>query len=299
MKLGVTSFLTDRSMAPAELAVEVEARGFTSLFLPEHTHLPVRAPTPPSLVDGVSLADYRRSLDPFISLATAASVTRRLRLGTGVCLVAQHDPIVLAKAVATLDHLSGGRVDLGIGFGWNRAEAEDHGVEFANRRGLAEEKVRCMQALWADDEAEYHGTRLDLPATFSWPKPVQRAGAGGPGRPGVPVLVGGGPSVLGAVATYGSGWMPIGGSGIAASLPELERLWADAGREGTRPRIVPFGTVPTAGKLAHFAEVGIDEVVLRLPSGDRDAMLTGLDELATFVEGFGGDREPGQEDAGR
>ena len=303
MKLGVTSFLTDRSMPPDLLAVEVEARGFVSLFLPEHTHLPVRGAVPPSVVDGVSLEDYRRGLDPLVALATAAPVTRRLRLGTGVCLVAQHDPIVLAKQVATLDHLSGGRFDLGIGFGWNRAEAEDHGVDFADRRGLAEEKVRCMQALWADDEAEYHGDRVDLPASFSWPKPVQRAGSGtgGTGRPGVPVLVGGGPtpSVFDAVVGYGCGWMPIGGSGIDAALPELERRWAGAGRDGARPRVLPFGTVPTTEKLEYFAEIGIDEVVLRLPSGGRDVMMAALDELATFVERFDDDRAPLWEGAER
>ena len=180
---------------------------------------------------------------------------------------------------------------------------KDHGVDFADRRGLAEEKVRCMQALWADDEAEYHGDRVDLPPSFSWPKPVQRAGSGtgGTGRPGVPVLVGGGPtpSVFDAVVGYGCGWMPIGGSGIGGALPELERRWAGAGRDGARPRVLPFGTVPTTEKLEYFAEIGIEEVVLRLPSGGRDVMMAALDELATFVERFDDDRAPLWEGAER
>lgn len=290
MRLGVTSLLTDRSMSPDQLAVEVEGRGFASLFLPEHTHLPVRAAHPPAIVEGVRPDDYRRSIDPFVGLAAAASVTRELRLGTGVCLVAQHDPVVLAKQVSTLDHLSGGRVDLGIGFGWNRAEAEDHGIAFGRRRAVAGENVRCMQALWADDVAEFHGALVDLAPCYSWPKPVQRAAPALPGRPGVPVLVGGGatPAVFDAVVGYGAGWMPIGGAGVAAALPELTRRWEEAGRGNEPLRVVPFGTVPTVGKLAHFADLGIDEVVLRLPSGPRDEMLPLLDELAGHLARAGG-----------
>src|ERR1700722_10061434 len=135
MRLGITAFLTDLAMPAADLAVAAEERGFHSLYLPEHTHLPVRADTPPALVEGVAVDDYRRSLDPVVALSTAASLTRRTLLGTGVMLVAQHDPIVLAKQLATLDHLSGGRAVLGIGFGWNREEAADHGIAFADRRG--------------------------------------------------------------------------------------------------------------------------------------------------------------------
>ena len=177
MRLGITAFLTDRDMAPADLARAVEERGFHSLYLPEHTHLPVRADTPPALVEGVHLEDYRRSLDPFVALATAAAVTERILLGTGVVLAAQHDPIVLAKQIATLDHLSGGRVVFGMGFGWNRAEAADHGVAFAERREVAREHVLCMQALWSQEQAEFHGE-------LRVPRPVlelAQAGAAAPG----------------------------------------------------------------------------------------------------------------------
>lgn len=205
MRIGITAFLTDRHLAPAALARAVEARGFDSLYLPEHTHLPLRAGEPPSLVEGVSAEDYRRSLDPLVSLSTAAAVTERITLGTGVVLVAQHDPIVLAKSIATLDHLSGGRVVFGMGFGWNQAEAADHGVPFGERRAVAREHVLCMQQLWSQSEAEYHGKYVSLDPCWSWPKPSQ--------RPRVTTMVGGGanPGVFAAVAEYADGWMPIGG----------------------------------------------------------------------------------------
>jgi probable F420-dependent oxidoreductase len=282
VRLGITCFLTDRAMAPSDLARAVEERGFVSLYLPEHTHLPVRADTPPSLVEGVRAEDYRRSLDPFVALATAAPVTSTLQLGTGVVLAAQHDPIVLAKQVATLDHLSGGRVVLGIGFGWNREEAADHGVDFAARRAIAREHVLCMQSLWRDDRAAFHGAFVDLDPCWSWPKPVR-------GR--VPVLVGGGPTAatFAAVAEYADGWMPIGGSGLAAAVPELERAFEARGRDPGAARVVPFGTVPTEAKLEHFAGLGVDEVVLRVPSGTPSEILAVLDAHAGFVERFGGD----------
>ena len=280
MRLGVTCFLTDRDLAPAELATAAEERGFTSLYLPEHTHLPVRADTPPALVEGVRADDYRRSLDPFVALATAVPVTMQLQLGTGVVLAAQHDPIVLAKQVATLDHLSGGRVVLGIGFGWNREEAADHGVDFAARRRVAREHVLCMRALWRDEQAEFHGEYVDLDPCFSWPKPVG-------GR--VPVLLGGAATAanFAAIAEYGDGWMPIGGSGMGEAVPELRRAFEGAGRDPAAARVVPFGTIPTEAKLAHFAALGVDEVVLRVPAGTRSEVLAVLDAHAGFVERFG------------
>ncbi len=281
MRLGITCFLTDRDLAPAELAREAEERGFTSLYLPEHTHLPVRADTPPALVEGVRVDDYRRSLDPFVALATAVPVTMQLQLGTGVVLAAQHDPIVLAKQVATLDHLSGGRAVLGIGFGWNRDEAADHGVDFAARRRVARDHVLCMQALWRDEQAEYHGEFVSLDPCFSWPKPVR-------GR--VPVFLGGGATAanFAAIADYGDGWMPIGGSGLGDAIPRLRRVFDDAGRDPDGAQVLPCGTVPTDAKLEHFAGLGVDEVVLRVPAGSRSEVLAVLDAQAHFVGRFGG-----------
>jgi probable F420-dependent oxidoreductase len=285
MRLGITAFLTDRAMAPADLARAAEERGFHSVYFPEHTHLPVRADAPPALVEGVHLDDYRRSLDPFVALSTAASVTERIALGTGVVLVAQHDPIVLAKQIATLDHLSGGRVVFGIGFGWNREEAADHGLAFESRREVAREHVLCMQALWSQEQAEYHGKYVSLDPCWSWPKPIQ--------RPRVTTLVGGGanPSVFAAIAEYADGWMPIGGSGLAEALPLLRRAVEERGRDPEEIRVLPFGTVPSDQKLAHYQSQGIGEVVLRLASGTPAQMLSDLDGHATYLDRFGDDHE--------
>ncbi len=278
MELGITAVLTDRTIGPAEWARQVEQRGFHSLYLPEHTHLPVEADVPPALVEGVSLDDYRRGLDPFVALAAAAAVTTRLKVGTGVSLVAQHDPIVLAKQIATLDHISGGRFVLGIGFGWNRVEAADHGIAFGERRAVAREKVLCMQALWSEEKAAFHGRYVELPPSWAWPKPVQ--------QPRVVTLVGGspGPSTFGAIAEYADGWMPIGGSGIASHLPELRREYLARGRDPATLRVVPFGTIPSAGKLEHLADAGATEVVLRVPAGDTSDMLRCLDAYRSYLE---------------
>ena len=174
MRLGITAALTDADLAPAVLAAAVEELGFDSLYLPEHTHLPVEEDTPPALVGGVRLDDYKRCLDPLVALATAAAVTSRIGLGTGILLAAQHEPILLAKQVATLDHLSGGRVTLGVGFGWNRTEAEDHGVDWPRRHDVVREHLAAMEAIWSNDQAEYHGEFVDFGPTWSWPKPVQQ-----------------------------------------------------------------------------------------------------------------------------
>lgn len=277
MRVGVTAFLTDRSLPPAALARAAEERGFASLYLPEHTHLPLRADRPPALVGGVEVDDYRRSLDPLVALGAAASATERLALGTGVVLVAQHDPIVLAKQVATLDHLSGGRAVLGVGFGWNGAEAADHGVDVRRRREVAADHVACMRALWTMDAAEHHGPFVDLEPCWSWPKPVR------PG--GVPVLVGAGasPQTFDAVVAWADGWLPIGGAGLARAVPALRRTAEQAGRDPATVRVVPFGTVPTPGKLELYRTLGVDEVVLRVPSAPRDAVLAALDEYARYV----------------
>jgi probable F420-dependent oxidoreductase len=281
VRLGITAFLTDRDMAPADLGRAVEDRGFDSLYLPEHTHLPVRADTPPALVEGVHLDDYRRSLDPFVALSMAAAVTERITLGTGVVLAAQHDPIVLGKLIATLDHLSGGRVVFGLGFGWNREEAADHGVPFGERRAVAREHVLCMQALWSQEQPEFHGRYVDLDPCWSWPKPLQ--------QPRVTTLVGGGahPGVFDAIAEYADGWLPIGGSGLAEALPRLREAVEAHGRNPGSVRVVPFGTVPSVEKLERYRDLGVDEVVLRVPSGPAAEMLAVLDAHAAYVERFG------------
>ncbi|HXQ90102.1 MAG TPA: LLM class F420-dependent oxidoreductase [Acidimicrobiales bacterium] len=277
MRIGVTAALTDLSMPADAFARAAEARGYASLYLPEHTHLPVSRATPPALVGGVHLDDYKRTVDPLVSLAAAAAVTSRILLGTGVVLVAQHDPIVLAKQIATLDRLSGGRFVLGMGYGWNRDEADAHGVDFSERRAVAREKLLCMQALWSTDEAEFHGAHVSLPPSFSWPKPVQ--------QPRVRTLIGGGagPALFAAIAEYADGWMPIGGAGVTAALDRLRDAFADAGRDPDTLEVVPFGTVPDAGKLEHYASIGCTEVVLRVPSGTEADMVRVLDDYTRYL----------------
>lgn len=277
MRLGITAALTDRDVTPAVLAIAVEELGFASLWLPEHTHLPLREDVPPALVEGVRLDDYKRCLDPLVALATAATVTTRIGLGTGILLAAQHDPILLAKQVATLDHLSGGRVTLGVGYGWNRTEAEDHGVDFGRRRAVVHEHLAATEAIWSADEAEFHGEFVDFGPTWSWPKPVQ--------QPRVRTLIGGGATdaVLRAVAERADGWIPIGGSGLAAAVPRLRELATAAGRDPSAVRVVPFGSIADEDKLAHFARLGVTEVVLRIRAGDEPTVRAELESLAPLV----------------
>lgn len=277
MQLGITMFATDETMDPCDLAREAEARGFHSLYLPEHTHIPTSRRTPPPTGDAELADEYRRTLDPLVALAAAASVTERILLGTGICVVAQREPIVTAKAIATLDHLSAGRFVFGVGFGWNADEIEHHGVAMADRRAVAREHVLAMRALWRDDVAEFHGEFVDFGPSWSWPKPARPEGP--------PVLIGGapGPKLLAHVAEYADGWIPVGGAGIRAALDDLGRACDAAGRDATTMRIVPFGTVPDPGKLDYYAGLGITEIVLRIPGGDRDAVLPRLDAYAGLV----------------
>jgi probable F420-dependent oxidoreductase len=278
MRLGITAFLTDRDVRPGLLARAVEDLGFDSIYLPEHTHLPVRDDVPPALVEGVRPDDYRRGICPLVGLSSAIETTSHLRLGTGILLAAQHDPIVLAKQIATLDHLSGGRFTLGIGFGWNRAEAEDHGVDFGRRHAIVRENLLCMEALWTQEQAEFHGTFVDLPPAWAWPKPLQ--------QPRVRTLIGGGATdlVLQAVADYADGWMPIGGSGLTDAIPRLHRFAEAAGRDPAALSIVPFGTIADRAKLEHYAGLGVDEVVLRVRSGTLDEVQAQLEPLAGLIE---------------
>jgi probable F420-dependent oxidoreductase len=277
LKFGVTMFMTDQTIGPVELAREVESRGLHSLYVPEHTHIPTSRRTPAPTGDAELAEEYRRTLDPFVALAMAAAVTERLVVGTGICLVAQRDPIVTAKAVASLDRESNGRFVFGIGFGWNADEIENHGVDMKRRREIAREHVLAMKSLWRDDVASFDGEFVHLSPSWSWPKPAG-------GRP--PILMGGaaGPKLFAAVAEYADGWIPIGGAGVRAALADLERVCEARGRDPKSLRIVPFGTVPDPGKLEYYASIGIEEVVLRLPGGPPDKVLPRLDRLAALVE---------------
>ena len=274
-------FTTDRSMAPVALARATEDRGFHSLYVHEHTHIPTSRRTPPPTGEAVLAEEYKRTLDPFVALAAAAAVTSRLTLGTAVCLVAQHDPIVLAKEVATLDLLSGGRLVFGIGFGWNREEMENHGVDPRRRRELVREKMLAMERLWSEERASFAGELVRFEECWSWPKPAQ--------QPRPPVLLGGtaGPTLFAHIAEYGDGWMPIGGAGVGGALPALRRAMEGAGRDPAHLKVILIGTIPDPGKLDHYASIGVTEVALRLPSAPADAVLPVLDDYARLRDRFG------------
>jgi probable F420-dependent oxidoreductase len=273
VKIGVTMFPTDKSIGIVELARACEERGFGSLYVPEHTHIPASRTTPAPAGEPLG-EEYYRSLDPFVALTAAAAVAPSLTVGTGIALVAQRDPIITAKEVASLDFVSGGRFVFGIGFGWNVEELADHGVAFADRRRVVKERVEAMKAIWTNDEAAYSGEFVDFPPTFSWPKPVQ--------EPHPPILIGGGggPKLFEAIADYADGWIPIGGAGVNKNLPALHEAMEKAGRDPAELTIVPFGVLPDPGKLAYYEESGFQEIVFRVPPAPAEKVLPILDRFA-------------------
>jgi len=276
VKLGVTLHATDLAMDLPELAREAEARGFHSVYVPEHTHIPVSRRTPPPTGEAELADEYRRSPDPLIVLAAAAAVTKRILLGTAVALPAQHDPISLAKQIATLDRLSGGRLVYGIGYGWNVEEMENHGIDPLRRRARVREVMLAMRELWSKDVAEFAGEFVRFEPSWQWPKPLQ--------RPVVLIGAAPGPTLFTHVAEFGDGWIPFGGAGIRTALPELRRACEARGRDPATLRVVPMGVFPDAGKLAYYREQGVTECVLRLPSAPRDRVLPVLDAYAAHLE---------------
>lgn len=281
MRIAVTIFLTDETITPTRLARELEDRGFAGLYLPEHTHIPVERTTPYP-AGGDLPPEYGRTLDPFVALGQAAAVTERLGLGTGITLVAQHDPIALAKQIATLDHLSGGRFTLGLGFGWNVEEAADHGVRWSSRRELVRDRMALMRALWSEQPVAFQGEFGGVRASHAYPKPVRK-----PRGPvvGPRTLVGGaaGPKLFTHISEYADGWLPIGGRGLGEALPVLRTAWADAGRDPRALQIVPYAVHPSPGKLAHYADLGIEEVVVQLPPAGEAEVLKVLDGFAAHL----------------
>ncbi len=281
MHYGVTMFITDQTMGPVDVARAVEERGLDSMFLPEHTHIPVSRRTPYPVTNGPLPEEYKRILDPFVALAAAAAVTSRIRVGTGVCLVAQRDPIVTAKEVATLDFVSNGRFVFGVGTGWNEDEAEDHGIVFKKRRAIVRERLMAMNALWTSDEASFTGEHMKLPPSWAWPKPVQ--------RPRPPIFFGGAATqkLFDLIAEVGDGWMPIGGAGVAAMMPELANAFERAKRDPKSARVTIYAAVPDAKKLAYYKSLGVGEVVMQLPPAGSDVVLPILDGFAALVREVG------------
>ena len=273
-KFGISTFPTDYSIQPASLAQAVEERGFDSLFFPEHTHIPASRATP--FPGGGELPkQYWHAHDPFVALSACAAVTERIRLGTGICLIIERDPITTAKVIASLDMISNGRAVVGIGAGWNREEMENHGANYKNRWAIVREKVAAMRAIWSEDEAEYHGEYVDFDPIWSYPKPVQD---GGP-----PIWIGANSKwVFDRVAEYADGWMPIGGLG-SGNMERLKAAMDAHGRDLKDLTLALFGMFPDAEQVQGRAEQGFDEFIFNVPSEGRDTVLPLLDRYAAVV----------------
>ena len=260
MDYGLVLFTSDRGITPAAAARLAEDHGFTTFYVPEHTHIPVRRQAAHPTTGDESLPDdrYMRTLDPWVSLAMAAAVTDRIRLSTAVSLPVEHDPISLAKTIASLDHLSGGRVSLGVGFGWNTDELADHNVPAGRRRTMLREYLEAMRELWTREEAAYDGDFVSFGPSWAWPKPVQDR---------IPVLVGaaGTEKNFRWIARSADGWITTPRDfDIDAPVAMLQEIWAAAGREGS-PQIVALDFKPVAEKLEHWSRIGVTEVLFGLP----------------------------------
>ncbi|MFI5559670.1 LLM class F420-dependent oxidoreductase [Amycolatopsis japonica] len=275
MEIGIATFITDEGIRPDVLAAAAEERGFSSLHLAEHSHIPVSRETP--YPGGGELPRvYYRSLDPFVALTAAAGATSTLKLGTGVALLQQRDVIHTAKEVASLDLVSRGRFVFGVGVGWNREEMRNHGTDPRIRGALVDEQLAALKEIWTKDEAEFHGEHVDFDPIFSWPKPVQ--------KPHPPIYIGGaGEKAMHRIAKYGDGWLPH-----AYTPPEelrRARQWlADQGREDIK--FSAFGATPEEDALASLAEGGVDEATLFLPTEPEAATLDRLDQFAKVAESF-------------
>ena len=279
MKIGIYIFATGYTIRIDELAREAEQRGFESLFVPEHTHIPAsrRSPWPGG---GDLPREYWHTLDPFVALAAAAAATSTLRLGTGICLLTERDPIVNAKEAATLDFLSGGRFELAIGAGWNAEEMENHGTAFATRFRVMSERARAMKVIWTEEEPEFHGEFVDFDPIWSYPKPVQ--------RPNPPILVGGETDhTLRRVVDWADGWFPRGRGGFdpAEGMARLKAIADEAGRAMDTIDVSLFGAPPNREALDRAEEAGVTRAILALPSNDRDDVLRRLDRHAGLLRG--------------
>jgi probable F420-dependent oxidoreductase len=279
MEIGFSTFLTDEGISPTQFGTGVEERGFAALFLAEHTHIPIARETPYG--SGELPRAYYRSLDPFVALSAIAAVTARVRIGTAIALVVQRDPIILAKESATVDLISGGRFELGVGAGWNIEEIRNHGTRPGTRTRLMRERVLAIKELWTREQAEFHGEFVDFDPVFQWPKPIQ--------RPHPPVLIGGmGPTVLERVVDYAEGWMPFvssvaGIDELANRITELNDLAEQHEREPMRVSVVVTTTVPADDAtevVNRLAELGVHRVIFNLDALPTNETHSLLDEYA-------------------
>ncbi|MGD0556900.1 MAG: LLM class F420-dependent oxidoreductase [Streptosporangiaceae bacterium] len=280
MRHGIVLFTSDRGITPAQAATAAEERGFDTFYVPEHTHIPVKREAAHPRTGDATLPDdrYKRTLDPWVCLATAAVTTSRIRLATAVALPVESDPITLAKTIATLDHLSGGRVTIGAGFGWNTDELADHGVPGGKRRSALREYVEAMRALWTQDEASYDGEFVKFEPCWAFPKPVQ---------PHVPVIIGagGGPKTLAWIARHADGWMTTPGEqDIPVKAAALRQEWAAQNRPGAPDIRVLITAKPSDSDLGAWAEAGVGELLWGLPDAPAEAIGPFLDRLAGYLE---------------
>jgi probable F420-dependent oxidoreductase len=279
MDIGVSMFFTDYSMSAVDLAREAEARGFESVWAPEHSHIPLSRKTP--LPSGGELSkQYYDVMDPFVTLAAAAAATKRIKLGTGVCLVIQRDTIQTAKLVASLDQVSGGRFLFGVGGGWNQDEMEDHGTEFHTRFRKMREQLAAMRAIWTNDAAEYHGEIVDFPPMIQRPKPVQ--------RPYPPVIVGGMfPHAARRALRWGDGWIPHSRrpqyEDVTDSLPQFRQMAAEIGRDAAAVPVTVWGIAPALDRVRRYEDQGVARGVVQLAAAPRDQILPILDRWADII----------------
>ena len=277
MKYGVAIFPTDYAIRPDEVARAAEDRGFESIFFPEHTHIPTSRRTP--FPRGGELPrEYSHTIDPFVALTMAAAATKTLKLATGICLVIERDPIVLAKEVASVDLASRGRVIFGIGGGWNAEEMENHGAIFKSRWKLLRERVEAMKALWTQEQASYHGEFVNFEPVWCWPKPVQ--------KPHPPILLGShGPRGLQRVVRYCDGWLPNAGRGgeLIPQIAELRRCAEQAGRDPKTISITAFAAPPDRAVIDQYESAGVERSVFFLPPEGADKVLPVLDQYAKLI----------------
>jgi probable F420-dependent oxidoreductase len=288
MDFGAAIFFTDYSMGPAALGRALEERGFGSLWAPEHSHIPLSRQSP-FPAGGDVPKKYYDVMDPFVTLAAAAAATTRLQVATGICLVVQRDPIQTAKAVASLDQISGGRFLFGIGAGWNAEEMADHGTDFKTRFRVMQERVEAMKAIWTQSKPQYNGEFVKFPAMMTWPKPVQ--------QPHPPVIVGGAyPYGTRRAITYGDGWVPHARrpayGDLINVLPEARKLMAEAGRDPATLPITVFGVAEDLDLVKRYRDAGIARVVFNLPSAKADEVFPALDRCARLMRQAGAPASP-------
>ena len=280
MKYGAMMFSTDYSIRPDDLAKMLEERGFESMWVPEHTHIPANRQS--AWPGGGELPkDYWHTYDPFVALTAAAAVTNDIKLGTGICLMIERDPITTAKEIASLDLISNGRFIFGIGGGWNSEEMEDHGTDFRTRWRLLRENILAMKQIWTADEAEFHGEYVNFDKMWAYPKPLQ--------KPHPPILMGGdGPTTFDRVVEYCDGWMPIGsrnsgGPSLSEKIVLLKRQASEAGRDPESLDITSFGVRPDPELVARLAESGVNRIIFTLPSEERAQVTPLIDECARLI----------------